>query len=247
MIRVAAVGDVHVGADSVGTLRPSFDGIDGSADLLLLAGDLTKWGDPAEAQVLAEELSDVAIPIFAVLGNHDHHLDRPDQVRCVLEKGGMVVLEGETAEVRIGGVSVGIAGAKGFGGGFTGSSGTDFGEPEMKSFIRHTQAIAGTLGSALRTLRTEVRLVIMHYAPIKETLRGEPPEIYPFLGSYLLAEAVDRAGADLIVHGHAHRGVEKGMTPGGIQVRNVAQSVIGRPYNVYHLGPADRGRAAAGA
>ena len=109
----------------------------------------------------------------------------------------------------------------------------------MKSFIRHSQAVAAALGSALGKLRTDVRLVIMHYAPIKETLRGEPPEIYPFLGTYLLAEAVDRAGADLIVHGHAHRGVEKGMTPGGIQVRNVAQPVIGRPYNVYNLGSSD--------
>jgi len=240
VIRVAAVGDVHASADSAGLLRPSFDGIDGCADLLLLAGDLTKWGDPEEAEVLAQELSDVPIPIFAVLGNHDHHRDRPQEVRCVLERSGMVVLEGETAELRVDGVSVGIAGAKGFGGGFTGSSGSDFGEPEMKTFIRHSQAVAAALGSALETLRTDVRLVVMHYAPIKETLRGEPPEIYPFLGTYLLAEAVDRAGADLIVHGHAHRGVEKGMTPGGIQVRNVAQPVIGRPYNVYSLGSSER-------
>ena len=120
MIRVAAVGDVHASADSAGLLHPSFEGIEGCADLLLLAGDLTKWGDPEEAEVLAQELSDVPIPIFAVLGNHDHHLDRPQEVRCVLERSGIVVLERETAELRVDGVSVGIAGAKGFGGGFTG-------------------------------------------------------------------------------------------------------------------------------
>jgi Icc-related predicted phosphoesterase len=244
VIRVAAVGDVHVGTDSVGTVAAAFRGIERVADLLLLAGDLTKWGHPEEAAVLASELSGVRVPIVAVLGNHDHHLDRPDEVRAILEEGGVTVLEGETAELHVGELSVGIAGAKGFGGGFTGACATDFGEPEMKAFVRHTQAIAAGLGGAVAALTTDVRLVVMHYSPIKETLRGEPPEIYPFLGSYLLAEAVDAFGADLIVHGHAHRGVEKGMTPGGIQVRNVAQPVLGRAYNVYRL-RSERVRAVA--
>jgi Icc-related predicted phosphoesterase len=235
MIRIAAVGDVHAGEDSVGAIAPSFRGIDDLADVLLLAGDLTKWGDPREAQVLVGELEDVNVPIVAVLGNHDHHLDRSQGVRDVLEAGGITVLEGETAEFEIAGLTVGIAGVKGFGGGFAGAHATDFGEPEMKAFIRHTQAIAASLAGAMAGLRTDVRIALMHYAPVKETLRGEPPEIYPFLGSYLLGEAVDVRGADLILHGHAHRGVEKGMTPGGVAVRNVAQPVIARPYNVYCL------------
>jgi Icc-related predicted phosphoesterase len=235
MIRIAAVGDVHAGEDSVGAIAPTFRGIDDLADILLLAGDLTKWGDPREARVLVGELEDVSVPIVAVLGNHDHHLDRNEEVRAVLEDAGITVLEGETAEFELGGHTVGIAGVKGFGGGFAGAHATDFGEPEMKAFIRHTQAIAASLAGAMAGLRTDVRIALMHYAPVKETLRGEPPEIYPFLGSYLLAEAVDSYGADLILHGHAHRGVEKGMTPGGVSVRNVAQPVIARPYNVYCL------------
>ena len=235
MIRIAAVGDVHAGEDSMGAIAPTFQGIDDMADILLLAGDLTKWGDPREAQVLVRELEAVSVPIVAVLGNHDHHLDRSDQVRDVLERAGILVLEGETAEFELAGHTVGIAGVKGFGGGFAGAHATDFGEPEMKAFIRHTQAIAAALAGAVARLRSDVRIVLMHYAPVKETLRGEPPEIYPFLGSYLLAEAVDACGADLILHGHAHRGVEKGMTPGGVAVRNVAQPVIARPYNVYCL------------
>jgi Icc-related predicted phosphoesterase len=235
MIRVAAVGDVHAGEDSVGTIAPSLRGIEELADILLLAGDLTKWGDPREAGVLVGELRDVNVPIVAVLGNHDHHLNRSADVRDVLENAGITVLEGETAEFELGGLRVGIAGVKGFGGGFSGAHATDFGEPEMKAFIRHTQAVAASLAGAMASLRSDVRIALMHYAPVKETLRGEHPEIYPFLGSYLLAEAVDARGADLILHGHAHRGVEKGMTPGGVAVRNVAQPVIARPYNVYCL------------
>jgi Icc-related predicted phosphoesterase len=235
MIRIAAVGDVHAGLDSVGAIGPSFGGIDDLADVLLLAGDLTKWGDPDEARVLVDELREISAPIVAVLGNHDHHLDRGAEVRAVLEDAGIAVLEGETAEFTVGAHSLGIAGVKGFGGGFTGACATDFGEIEMKAFVRHTQRIAASLHEAAADLRTDVRVALMHYSPTKETLRGEPPEIYPFLGSYMLAEAVDATGADLILHGHAHRGVEKGMTPGGIAVRNVAQPVIGRPYNVYCL------------
>ena len=235
MIRIAAVGDVHAGEDSAGAIAPAFAGIDDLADILLFAGDLTKWGDPREAQVLVDELRGVNVPIVAVLGNHDYHLDRDREVRDVIEQGGITVLEGETARFELGGHAVGVAGVKGFGGGFAGAHGTDFGEPEMKAFIRHAQAVAASLAGAMAMLQTDVRIALMHYSPVKETLRGEPPEIYPFLGSYLLAEAVDASGADLILHGHAHRGVEKGMTPGGVAVRNVAQPVIARPYNVYCL------------
>jgi Icc-related predicted phosphoesterase len=236
MIRVAAVGDLHFGTDSSNTLRPHLERLHENADVFLLAGDLTRQGDPAEGDILAKELRGLPVPTFAVLGNHDYHLDREQEITGLLGEAGVKVLEGEGAVVEVNGSRVGIAGSKGFGGGFAGASGSDFGEPEMKLFIRVTQDAAERLEKALADLQADVRVALLHYAPVKETLVGEPPEIYPFLGSYLLAEAIDRAGADLVLHGHAHRGVEKGSTPGGIHVRNVAVPVIQRTYNVYELG-----------
>lgn len=239
MIRVAAVGDVHAGLDSGGCLRPHFEHLGERADLLLLAGDLTRHGDPEEAAVLADELRDIGVPTIAVLGNHDHHCDAADRVTGQLLDAGICVLEGESTVVPVNGSTVGVAGSKGFGGGFAGACATAFGEPEMKAFIGHTRAMADRLGSALDRLDTDVRIALLHYAPVEDTLRGERLEIYPFLGSYLLAEAIDRAGADLVLHGHAHAGVEKGMTPGGVHVRNVAQPVIKHAYHVYCLGGSD--------
>jgi len=236
-VRVAAVGDVHAGLDSAGCFRPRFEHVGERADVLLLAGDLTRHGDPDEVAVLVDELSDVEIPIVSVLGNHDHHADAADEIRVVLEKGGVSVLEGESTVIEVGGTRVGVAGVKGFGGGFAGACATDFGEPEMKAFIRHTRQIADRLAGSLEDLhdRSDVRLALLHYSPVEDTLRGERLEIYPFLGSYLLAEAIDAAGADLVVHGHAHGGSEKGRTPGGVHVRNVAQPVIRAAYRVYCL------------
>jgi Icc-related predicted phosphoesterase len=245
VIRVAAAGDLHFGADAAGTFRPHLDAIKDRADVLLLAGDLTRIGDPGEAVVLAEELRGAPVPIVAVLGNHDYQSDRQDEVRRTMEGAGVQVLEGEGVVRDVHGRRVGIAGAKGFGGGFAGASGSDFGEPEMKAFIRHTKSVAARLEQVLRNLDADMRIVLLHYSPIEGTLQGERLEIYPFLGSYLLAEAVDRAGADLILHGHAHRGVEKGVTPGGIHVRNVAQAVIGHAYSVYSLTEAGEGTAVA--
>jgi Icc-related predicted phosphoesterase len=235
MIRLAAVGDLHFGPDLAGTLRSAFEDLSDRADVLLLAGDLTRVGDPAEAGALADELRDLPIPTVAVLGNHDYHSDRSDQVQKLIQEAGIRVLEGESAVLDVGDARVGVAGVKGFGGGFAGACGSDFGEPEMKSFVRHTKDVAVSLEAALESLDTDVRVALMHYAPTEQTLQGERLEIYPFLGSYLLGEAVDRAGASLIIHGHAHRGSEKGVTPGGTPVRNVALQVIHRPYNVYRL------------
>lgn len=235
MIRIAAMGDTHFGVDAAGSLRPALEDLAERADLLLLAGDLTKRGRPEEAEVLAEELGDVRVPVVAALGNHDYHVDREDDVRDVMESAGCRVLDGESATVAVGDVSVGVAGIKGFGGGFAGASGSDFGEPEMKAFIRHTQSMADRLRVVLEDLACEVRIALLHYSPVRDTLEGEPPEIYPFLGSYLLAEAVDAGGADLAIHGHAHRGVERGTTPGGVPVRNVAQPVLGRAYAIYRM------------
>ncbi len=194
MIRIAAVGDLHYGEGSQGILRPGLEHLPDRADLLLLAGDLTRWGKPEEVQVLADELRGVPIPMIAVLGNHDYHCGHEVEVRHVLEGAGVRVLEGEGTTVEIDGVRVGIAGTKGFGGGFRGAHGSDFGEPEMKAFVGHTKMLSDHL-----------------------------------------AQAVDNAGADLVVHGHAHHGSEKGRTPAGIPVRNVAQPLIRHAYNIYTL------------
>jgi Icc-related predicted phosphoesterase len=187
--------------------------------------------------VLAAELGGSGVPVVAVLGNHDYHLDQEAEVAAVLAAAGMRVLEGEATVVETAaGARVGVAGTKGFGGGFAGRCGSDFGEPEMKAFVRHTKGLAASLERALRSLepgRADLRVGLLHYSPVQETLVGEPREIWPFLGSYLLAEAVDRAGADLVVHGHAHRGSEHGETAGGVPVRNVAWPVTGRPYTVF--------------
>jgi Icc-related predicted phosphoesterase len=238
VIRVAAVGDVHFGSDSAGSMRPHLADIADHADLFLLAGDLTRHGTPEEAAVLAEELRDLPLPMLAVLGNHDYHSDQEKAITEVLEDAGVCVLEGEGTVVDVEGTSVGVAGVKGFGGGFAGACGSDFGEPVMKAFVHHTKEAADRLGSVLDDLAAQGvqrRVALMHYAPTDGTLLGERLEIYPFLGSYLLGEAVDRAGADVVIHGHAHGGTEKGFTPGGIRVRNVARPVINRAYNVYCL------------
>jgi Icc-related predicted phosphoesterase len=239
-VRLAAVGDIHVGGDSAGQLRAGLDGVAGQADALLLAGDLTHRGRPEEAAVLAEQLADLRLPIVAVLGNHDYHSDEQDAVGAVLTGIGVHVLEGSAVTLDIDGCRVGIAGTKGFGGGFAGAHASDFGEPEMKAFVRSSARLAAGLQHAMAGLDADLRIALLHYSPVAETLAGEPPEIHAFLGSYLLAEAVDRVGADLILHGHAHRGSNVGTTPGGVPVRNVAQPVIGRAYEIFHFGDPPR-------
>jgi Icc-related predicted phosphoesterase len=237
VIRVAAVGDVHYGLDTRGLLADDFARLSDCADVLLVAGDLTQHGGADEAAVLAEDLERVAVPVVAVLGNHDHHGDQEREIRTLLEDVGVVVLEGESHRVQVGASTVGIAGVKGFCCGFVGGTASDFGEREMKSFVRTARSAAEALERALGEIQgADHRVALMHYSPVKETLVGEPPEIFAFLGSYLLAEAVDRVGADIAFHGHAHRGNEQGVTPGGVPVRNVAQPVIRGPYRVFELG-----------
>ena len=236
MIRVAAVGDVHFGEDSEGTLAPHLEGLEDHADALLLAGDVTRIGFAHEAEVLARELEPVRVPVIAVLGNHDYHQGQENDIARILEAAGVRVLDGDAEVLRIGDALLGVAGVKGFGGGFAGACGTAFGEPVMKAFIEYTQDGADRLEGALGQIaEADVRIALLHFSPIKSTLVGERLEIYPFLGSYLLAEAIDLAGADLVLHGHAHRGTEKGVTPGGVPVRNVAQPGIGRAYKVFAL------------
>ena len=239
MIRIAAVADLHFAEDSAGKYRRHLDGIEERADVLLIAGDLTRVGDPAEAKALAGDLAGLPVPAVAVLGNHDYHSDREEDVVGAMENAGVRVLEGSSVVLPVGERRLGIAGIKGFGGGFLGASGSDFGEPEMKAFIATTRAAADALERELGSLEADVRVALIHYAPVPETLAGERLEIYPFLGSYLLAEAIDRAGADLVVHGHAHAGSEQGVTPGGVPVRNVAMQVIASPYHLYCFGDED--------
>ncbi|AEW93134.1 MULTISPECIES: metallophosphoesterase family protein [Streptomycetaceae] len=249
MIRVAAVGDIHMGDDSRGLLRPAFEALPQCADLLLLAGDLTRHGTVEEARVVADEVAGLAVPVVAVLGNHDYHSDQQDEITAVLADAGVTVLECGGTVLDLAGTRVGVAGTKGFGGGFAGRSGGDFGEPEMKAFIRYTKRCAEGLRGALEGLAADgcaVRVVLTHFSPVPDTLAGEPLEIYPFLGSYLLAEAIDGAGADLAVHGHAHAGSEHGLTAGGVRVRNVAQPVIRRAYAVYHVHADEAATVAAG-
>jgi Icc-related predicted phosphoesterase len=227
VIRIAAVGDVHFGTDSVGSLREPLESLRERADVLLLAGDLTANGKLDEGIALARELGGLGLPMVAVLGNHDYHFEEQDRIRTIVEEAGVVVLEGEATSLDVNGETLGIAGVKGFGGGFSvGASWGEFGEPQMKAFIRHTRESAEGLRAALDGLTTERRIALLHYSPIEATVKGEA----------LLAEAIDDAGAELVVHGHAHHGSEKGVTPGGIQVRNVAQPVIRRAYSLFEVG-----------
>jgi Icc-related predicted phosphoesterase len=235
MIRLAAVGDLHLASDTAEIWASALADVSEVADLLLLAGDLTQSGELEEGEELARVLRAVRIPTVAVLGNHDYEGERTHSLVSALEESGVRVLQGASRVFDLRGVRVGVAGTKGFGGGFAGACGSEFGEPEMKLFIRHTRSEAARLEKQLAGLDADVRIALLHYAPIPETVEGERLEIYPFLGSYLLGEAVDRAGADLVLHGHAHAGSEKGATPAGIRVRNVAQPVIQRAYKIYCL------------
>jgi Icc-related predicted phosphoesterase len=241
-IRVAAVGDIHLNATNHGRLRPHLDGLAERADLLLIAGDVTCLGTVAEAEVVAEELAVAVdeVPVLAVLGNHDHHSDEEVAVAGVLGRAGVRVLEGDADCVEVDGVRVGIAGTKGFGGGFVGASASEFGEAAFKAFAREGRLVGERLRGALLSMAADVRLVLLHYSPIAATLEGERPEIHAFLGSHFLGDAVDEAGADLVVHGHAHAGREEGTTTGGVAVRNVAQPVLGRPLAIYAVDPARR-------
>jgi Icc-related predicted phosphoesterase len=235
MIRIAAAGDVHFDRSSTGRLSRHWHELEGKADLFLLAGDLTKVGHEDEIKALCEDLSSCPVPVVAVLGNHDYHMDQEEVLMTHLMRARVRVLERNSIIFNINGVRVGIYGMKGFGGGFLGACCSDFGEREMKAFVEHTKELAYSLHAGLTDLQADYKIVLLHYSPVPDTLLGERLEIYPFLGSYLLAEAVDSGRADVVFHGHAHKGTEKGVTPGGIPVRNVAQHVLRRAFKIYGL------------
>jgi Icc-related predicted phosphoesterase len=225
-IRFAAVGDVHVTKDSAGTLRSFFAQASEAADALLLCGDLTDYGTAEEAKVLADELSVVKVPIVAVLGNHDHESGTPEVVCEVLTKAGVRVLDGEACEIE----GVGIAGTKGFAGGFGRGSLGAWGEPAIKTFVQEALNEAMKLEAALAKLRTPRRIALLHYSPVAATVEGEPVEIFPFLGSSRLEDPLLRYPVDAVFHGHAHRGTLEGKTVNGVPVFNVAKPLLQRSW-----------------
>jgi Icc-related predicted phosphoesterase len=244
VIRVAAVGDVHLAPDIAGRHREGLQDVAERADVLLLAGDLTQHGTLEEAAVVADEYADLGVPVVSVLGNHDYHSDCEQEITALLRDAGIVVLEADGVVLDTAGGTLGVAGVKGFGLGFAGRCGSDFGEPEMKAFARHGRRSGEDLAAALEKVRgADVVVALTHYAPCDQTLIGEPPEIWPFLGNYTLGEAIDRAGANLAVHGHAHAGTEIGLTDGGTRVRNVAQPVIRAAYALYEVAADEMARA----
>ena len=230
-MRVAAIGDLHVQENDEAPYRELFSEISSHADVLLLCGDLTNFGRTREAEILAEDIKSCTIPVLGVLGNHDYECGQPENVCAILQEAGMVVLDEQAHEID----GVGFAGVKGFLGGFGRGELAPFGEPIVKAFVDEAMKEARKLENALRTLRTERSVAVLHYAPVTDTLEGEPTEIYQYLGAQRLAEPIDRfEHVKAVVHGHAHHGTYEGRTPLGKPVYNVAQFVVrplfGRPY-----------------
>ena len=237
-IRIAALGDIHMKVTDKGLWTECFAEISKKADIFLLCGDLTDTGDEEEARALAEELKAIRIPVVSVLGNHDHEKGRQKLIRQILQDHKVSVLEGESLVIE----QVGFAGTKGFGGGFDQYLLSMFGEEAMKSFVQEVVDESLQLDRALARLEQDhpniPKIVILHYSPIKETVIGEPEQIYPFLGSSRLAEPIDRRKVFAVFHGHAHAGQLSGTTVNGIQVYNVALPIlksVGKKFPYYLL------------
>jgi Icc-related predicted phosphoesterase len=223
-IRIAALSDTHCTRQSQGVLAPLLHQAGSAADVVVMCGDLTDYGLPEEAQVLAREIQGVRAQVVAVLGNHDFESGHQDEIKAILTTAGVTVLDGESIEVH----GVGIAGIKGFAGGFGRHTLGPWGEPAMKSFVHEAIDEALKLESALARLRTPQRLALMHYSPVKGTVEGEPPEIYPFLGSSRLEEPLMRYPVTAVIHGHAHKGCPEGQMSNGVPVYNVALPLLRR-------------------
>lgn len=223
-MRIAATADIHFSPQAYDPIREQMSRVREEADVLVLAGDLTNFGKPEEMHSLLNALVRLRIPIVAVLGNHDYESGQEQELMRMMIAEGIKVLDGSSYE-RDG---VGFAGVKGFFGGYGRGALTSFGEPEVKAFVQAGIDQAVKLEKALAQLRAERRIVITHYSPVVDTVQGEPPEIFPYLGSSRLSEVIDRFGAQLVVHGHAHHGSLEGKTTGGIPVYNVALSLLQR-------------------
>jgi Icc-related predicted phosphoesterase len=226
-VRIAAVSDVHYGKQSQGTLQSLFSQIAERADVLLMPGDLTDYGLAEEARVLARDLTaSVKIPIVAVLGNHDYESDQQDEIVRILSDAGVHMLDGDSVEIQ----GVGFAGVKGFAGGFGRGTLGPWGEKAIKAFVQESVNEALKLESALARLKATHRIALLHYAPVQDTVVGEPVEIFPWLGSSRLEEPLTRYQVSAVVHGHAHRGAPEGRTTTGIPVYNVAIQVLRASY-----------------
>ena len=239
-VRIAAIGDVHYDSRNRGQLRAVFADAARDAEVLVLCGDLTTHGEPEQISGFIGELEGVEIPILTVLGNHDCDAGRETEICELLTARGIHVLDGTAVE--IGGV--GFAGVKGFGGGFGRNTLGPFGERIYKDFVQSALDEALKLENALRELETETRVVVLHYSPVRETLIGEPEEIFPFLGSSRLVTPIDTYDVSVVFHGHAHIGSPEALTPAGVPVFNVARGVTeratGKPYRVWTARAPDR-------
>ena len=225
VVRLAAAGDLHFGRYSPGSFQKLFGELVTSADVLIIPGDLTDYGLPEEARALARELSQVVkIPIVAVLGNHDYESGHALDVAEILREAGVIVLDGDSTEIH----GIGFAGVKGFGGGFGPHALGSWGEPVIKAFVQEGVNEALKLETALARLRTSVRIAVVHYAPIQDTVIGEPERIFPYLGSSRLEEPINRFGVTAVFHGHAHRGQLESRTSAGVPVYNVSLPLLSR-------------------
>lgn len=223
VVRLAALGDLHCGRGCQGAFQRLFAQVSESADVLVLAGDLTDHGQPEEAQLLAQELrASLRVPVVGVLGNHDYEAGHVEEVQTILTEGGVRLLDGDAVELH----GIGIAGVKGFAGGFGARALQSWGERVLKAFVREAVEEALKLESALARLRTAQRIVLLHYAPVRDTVDTEPAEILPFLGSSRLEEPINRYAATAVLHGHAHHGRPEGRTASGIPVYNVSLPVL---------------------
>ncbi len=222
-ITIAAIGDLHVTENSTGQYAALFREMSEHADVIVLCGDLTNFGKTHEAEILAEDIRCATKPVIGVLGNHDYECGQPETVAHILHQAGMTILDDQAVVVE----GVGFAGVKGFLGGFGRGELAPFGEPALKAFVDEANNEARKLENGLRSLRTERSVAVLHYSPIAQTLEGEPIEIFPWLGSARLADAIDRfENVKLVVHGHAHHGTYEGRTMRGTPVYNVAQFVL---------------------
>ncbi len=222
-VRLAAVGDLHIKKTSQGQLGPRLAPVNDQADVLLLCGDLTDYGLPEEAQILVKELtSSVRIPMVAVLGNHDYESSQQVEVCRILTDGGVKMLDGEAVEID----GIGFAGVKGFPGGFGRGTLGAWGEPGVKQFVQYAIEEAMKLEGALARLRTPQRVAVLHYSPIRDTVEGEPVEIFPYLGTSRLEEPLNRYPVNVVFHGHAHHGALEGRTSKGTPVYNVALPLL---------------------
>ncbi len=236
-LRIAAIADLHYMSEVRASLVPILTKASEDADILLICGDLTHHGLAEEAAALGKDLASLRVPILAVLGNHDFHSDQQEEIKQVLKDSPIQVLDGDAVAVR----GIGFAGVKGFATGFGRRVLEPWGEDIVKQFVRLAVEEALKLESALARLRTEQRIALLHYAPILDTVEGEPPEIHPFLGSSRLEEPLNRFEVTAAFHGHAHHGRPEGRTSTGIPVYNVSLPLLRRtapdapPYRVLEL------------